>query len=258
MQNTSNCSAVRCTCSTLKVHTQCTQGICVLKNPSLLRDRQWQIRAWANLGICQGNCCIWIFIIIAIQKIVLLSTLWVISHHKRILKRNLADVGIAQCMNALADKVHKQEKPCTQWYTLHNMVILFNNHPYISSNGMPVLFFFDENILTINLLCMLPMHLQLMHHPCMCAPMNGFQQPLRSALSSPCKKSASVKSHLHSNQSLIGPPPEHSWLLLAVSNVTQYSTLRQFSKFSPLLSYLVLCNWHEIDDEGVDFHTAVT
>ena len=29
-------------------------------------------------------------------------------------KGNLADIGMAQCMNALADKVHKQEVPCTQ------------------------------------------------------------------------------------------------------------------------------------------------
>ena len=29
---------------------------------------------------------------------------------KRSLKENLADVGMAQCMNALADKAHKQEK----------------------------------------------------------------------------------------------------------------------------------------------------
>ena len=33
---------------------------------------------------------------------------------KRFLKRNLAHVGMVQCMNALADKVHKQEVPCTQ------------------------------------------------------------------------------------------------------------------------------------------------
>ena len=33
---------------------------------------------------------------------------------KRFQKGNLADVGIAQCMNALADKVQKQEVPCTQ------------------------------------------------------------------------------------------------------------------------------------------------
>ena len=30
---------------------------------------------------------------------------------KRFLKRNLADVGMVQCMNALADKVQKQEVP---------------------------------------------------------------------------------------------------------------------------------------------------
>ena len=57
---------------------------------------------------------------------------------KRFLKRNLAHVGMVQCMNALADKVHKQEMPCTQWYALHNMATLFNNHPYISSSGTPV------------------------------------------------------------------------------------------------------------------------
>ena len=33
------------------------------------------------------------------------------SLHK---KRNLAHVGMAQCMNALADKVQKQEVSCTQ------------------------------------------------------------------------------------------------------------------------------------------------
>ena len=37
---------------------------------------------------------------------------------KKITKRNLADVGTAQCMNALADK---EEVPCTQWYALHTM-----------------------------------------------------------------------------------------------------------------------------------------
>ena len=33
---------------------------------------------------------------------------------KRFLKRNLAHVGMVQCMNALADKVQKQDMPCTQ------------------------------------------------------------------------------------------------------------------------------------------------
>ena len=28
---------------------------------------------------------------------------------------------MVQCMNALADKVQKQDVPCTQWYALHNM-----------------------------------------------------------------------------------------------------------------------------------------
>ena len=49
---------------------------------------------------------------------------------KKILKRNLTDVGMSQSMNALADKVRKQEVPCTHWYAraLHNMATLFNNH----------------------------------------------------------------------------------------------------------------------------------
>ena len=41
-------------------------------------------------------------------------------------------------MNALADEVHKQEVPCTQLYSLHNMATLFNNHPYISSSDTSV------------------------------------------------------------------------------------------------------------------------
>ena len=40
-------------------------------------------------------------------------------------------------MNALADKVHKQELPHTQWYALHIMATLFNNHPYIAVNLVP-------------------------------------------------------------------------------------------------------------------------
>ena len=34
--------------------------------------------------------------------------------HKRFLKGNLAHVGMVQCMNALADKVQKQDVPRTQ------------------------------------------------------------------------------------------------------------------------------------------------
>ena len=41
-------------------------------------------------------------------------------------------------MNALADKAHKQEVPCTQRYALHNMATLFSSHLYISSSGIPV------------------------------------------------------------------------------------------------------------------------
>ena len=37
-------------------------------------------------------------------------------------------------MNALADKAHKQLRNATQLYALHNMAILFNNHPYVSSS----------------------------------------------------------------------------------------------------------------------------
>ena len=36
---------------------------------------------------------------------------------KRFLKRNLAHVVMAQCMNALADEVQKQEVPCTHSIT---------------------------------------------------------------------------------------------------------------------------------------------
>ena len=43
-------------------------------------------------------------------------------------------------MNALADKVHKQEVPCTQYVicTPYNMATLFNNHIPTSSSGTPV------------------------------------------------------------------------------------------------------------------------
>ena len=37
------------------------------------------------------------------------------SLSKKISKRNLTEVGMVQCMNALADKVHKQDvHACTQ------------------------------------------------------------------------------------------------------------------------------------------------
>ena len=44
---------------------------------------------------------------------------------------------MAQCMNALADKVHKQKKFMrTCRYALHNMATLFNNHQYIISSKL--------------------------------------------------------------------------------------------------------------------------
>ena len=41
-------------------------------------------------------------------------------------------------MNALGDKVHKQGVPHSDMHVHHNMATLLNNHPYISSSGMPV------------------------------------------------------------------------------------------------------------------------
>ena len=50
---------------------------------------------------------------------------------KRFLKKNLADVGMAQWMHWLT----KYKKCCcTQWYTLYNTT-LFNNHLYINSSA---------------------------------------------------------------------------------------------------------------------------
>ena len=42
------------------------------------------------------------------------TTLQTTSLHKKISKGNLADAEMAKCMNALAEKIHKQEVPCTQ------------------------------------------------------------------------------------------------------------------------------------------------
>ena len=57
------------------------------------------------------------------------------------LKRNLAHIGMVQCMSALADKVHKQEVHAhadlhSITSLLHNMATLFNNHTYISSSKL--------------------------------------------------------------------------------------------------------------------------
>ena len=54
---------------------------------------------------------------------------------KRFLKRNLANVGMNQWMHRLTEQ---QTRNSTQWYALHNMATLFNNHPYISSSGTSV------------------------------------------------------------------------------------------------------------------------
>ena len=45
---------------------------------------------------------------------------------------------MVQCMNALVDKVQKQDVLCAHSDILHaghNMATLFNNHPYIGSSG---------------------------------------------------------------------------------------------------------------------------
>ena len=45
---------------------------------------------------------------------------------------------MAQCMNALADKVHKQEVLCRHAHSHMHSITLFNSHPYIISSGTPV------------------------------------------------------------------------------------------------------------------------
>ena len=66
-------------------------------------------------------------------------------------------------------------------------------------------FLFYKNLLTICYMCRLTL-LQLMHHPRMCGPTNGFQQAVHSL---PSKRSASVKSRLCSKQNSNGPSPEN-------------------------------------------------
>ena len=67
----------------------------------------------------------------------LVALLWSLSlslHKKKILKRNLADVGLNQWMHWLTKHTNKE---ChSQWYVLHNMATLFNIHPYISSSKL--------------------------------------------------------------------------------------------------------------------------
>ena len=49
-----------------------------------------------------------------------------------------------------------QEVPCTQWYTLHTMATLFNNHPYISATcvGM-LLLLLNVNVMLLNVMPLL-------------------------------------------------------------------------------------------------------
>ena len=54
-------------------------------------------------------------------------------------------------MNALVYEVHKQEVPRTQWYALHIMATLFNNHPYVIAvnlvpTGMPLLLMYTAGM----------------------------------------------------------------------------------------------------------------
>ena len=55
-------------------------------------------------------------------------TLWKVGGHEPPCPPSLTPL-------ALANKV---QVPCTQWYPLHNMAILFNNRPHIISSGTPV------------------------------------------------------------------------------------------------------------------------
>ena len=64
------------------------------------------------------------------------------------------------------------------------------------------LLFFDKDL--NNLLCVLPMHLWLMHHPCTCALTNGVQQPVHSTPSVFPAKKRKRKSQLCSNQNSNG------------------------------------------------------
>ena len=66
------------------------------------------------------------------------------------------------------------------------------------------LFFFDKICYAVP-----PTHMRLMRHPHMCAPMDGFQQPVHSARSVFPAKSAGCKSQLCSKQSSNEPSPEN-------------------------------------------------
>ena len=59
---------------------------------------------------------------------------------KRFIRRNLAHVGMVQCMNALADLTKYKNRMCHAHRLEHDMhsitcmATLFNNYPYISSS----------------------------------------------------------------------------------------------------------------------------
>ena len=70
------------------------------------------------------------------RDITWVALITITSLHKQISKKKSSWCRTwDESMNALADKVHKQG--ATQWYALHNTAT-FNNHPYISSSGMPL------------------------------------------------------------------------------------------------------------------------
>ena len=60
------------------------------------------------------------------------------SLHKKISKINLADVGISQWMHWLSKYTNKMCHTHSDMYSIIIMATLFNNHPYMSSSGMPV------------------------------------------------------------------------------------------------------------------------
>ena len=106
---------------------------------------------------------------------------------------------MAQCMNALGDKVHKQEVPFTQWYALRNMATLFNNQ-----------------VAVVSCFCTL----WLMRHPCTCVDKWRPTASTLCPLSLPRKKVQMVSSSYAQSK----PQKDHlqriSWLLVAVSNAT--------------------------------------
>ena len=100
----------------------------------------WKGRVcWLLEAICQCTCArmmhqphvhAWSALDSKFFKIFISET----SPHKKISKKKSSPCRDGS-MHALADKVHKQEVPCTQWYALHNTATLFNDHSYISSSG---------------------------------------------------------------------------------------------------------------------------